>query len=214
MSGRHCDRIGSGLPVVLAIFCFLVLGSAPLKAELTPQAFLSDLQGKVSGELIGGDIDAASREARFRELFQEHFDLPTIARFVLGRYWRRADPAVREEFLQTFEDVIVQRFLPILAQEKDVRIELGQVKEDSRDPNMLLVVSQVPSKDGGSYKVIWRLKKYEETFKILDIIAEGVSMAISLRSEYVAYIKSNGGNVERLVASLRDKIEQGAFAPK
>jgi len=214
MSSRRCDQIRSGLPIVLAFSLFLFLGSAPLKAELTAHAFLNDLQGKVSDELIGDSIDEASREARFRELFQEHFDLPTIGRFVLGRYWRKASPAVRDDFLRTFEDVIVQRFLPILSQDTDVRFELGQVKEDSRDPNMLLVASMVPSEEGTSYKVIWRLKKYEDTFKILDIIAEGVSMAISLRSEYVAYIKSNGGEVERLVASLRDKIEQGAFAPK
>ncbi len=214
MSGRCCDRIRSNLPIILAFLGFVFLGPAPLKAEVTPQAFLSDLQKKVSDELIGGDIDSASREAKFRELFQKHYDLPTIARFVLGRYWRGASPDVREEFLQTFEDVIVQRFLPILAQEKDVRIEIGQVKKDSRDPKMLLVASQVPNEEGESYKVVWRLKEHEDTFKILDIIAEGVSMAISLRSEYVAYLKSNGGRVEQLVASLRDKIEQGAFAPK
>lgn len=213
MACRPFARLGHGLPVLLAFLLFLPLGSAPLKAELSPEVFLEDLQGKVSSELAGEATDRAAREARFRDMFEVYFALPTIGRFVLGRYWRRASPVEREDFLQTFEDVIVQRFLPILAEETDIRFEFGKVTKDARDPDMLLVASRIPREEGEPYKVTWRLKKYDGSFKILDIITEGVSMAITLRSEYVSYIKANGGKVARLVASLREKVAQGAFAP-
>ena len=47
--------------------------------------------------------------------------------------------------------------------------------------------------------------------KIIDVFIEGVSMALSLRSEYGSVMKSSGG-LEGLVKILRDKVELGAFA--
>jgi phospholipid transport system substrate-binding protein len=43
-------------------------------------------------------------------------------------------------------------------------------------------------------------------FRVLDVIAEGVSMALTLRSEYVSAIKRSDGGVEGLVAQLDEHI--------
>ena len=53
--------------------------------------------------------------ARFRELFRQDFDVPGIARFVLGRYWRIATPAQQQEFLRLFTRYIVLAYSARLA---------------------------------------------------------------------------------------------------
>jgi len=46
----------------------------------------------------------------------------------------------------------------------------------------------------------------------LDVVAEGVSLAITLRQEYASVIRVSG--IDGLVSQLRTKIEAGAFTPE
>jgi len=50
------------------------------------------------------------------------------------------------------------------------------------------------------------MRQTGQGFKIVDIVAEGVSIAVTLRSEYGSALKNNGGNVAKLVEELRVKL--------
>ena len=59
---------------------------------------------------------------------------------------------------------------------------------------------------GEPAKVVWRVKQTGSNFKIVDIIIENVSLAITARNEYTAFIKNNGGNIDALIADLQKKV--------
>lgn len=192
--------------------------AAPIEAEAfnnqQAASFLSNLQETAAAEL--GDTSASDqqKEQRFRKLFNESFDVPAIGRFVVGRYWRGASEADRAAFLDVFEDVMVQRFLPLLTENSDERFQIGTVTPDSRNPDMAIIASQIPRAEGEPYKVGWRIREKGDQYQILDIVAEGVSMVITLRSEYASVLKSSGGKISKLTAALREKVSGGAFAPQ
>ncbi len=196
----------------------LVLGlcSAPVQAVDAmagdAASFLATLQDEAIEQLTDPDIDADEREQRFRHLFNKGFDVPAIGRFVVGRYWRGATQKERDDFIKVFEDVVVQRFMPLLSEGSERRFEIGKVVEDSRAKDHVLVASEIARGEGDPYKVNWRIRFKDEEFKVLDIVAEGVSMAITLRSEYGSLIKSSGGKVSSLTEALRKKLNSGAFA--
>jgi phospholipid transport system substrate-binding protein len=56
--------------------------------------------------------------------------------------------------------------------------------------------------------VIWRVKQEGDTFKIVDIIIENVSLAITARNEYTAFIKKSPDGINGLIADLKKKISQ------
>lgn len=58
---------------------------------------------------------------------------------------------------------------------------------------------------GEPAKVVWRVKQNGDKFKIVDIIIENVSLAITARNEYTAYIKNNPGGVNALIKDLQQK---------
>ncbi len=64
-----------------------------------------------------------------------------------------------------------------------------------------------PTKDE-VYLVGWLVEHKNGQFRVLDIVAEGLSMALTLRSEYASVIKRSGGRVEGLVAQLHAHIEK------
>src|SRR3546814_8259846 len=92
-------------------------------SDLASQAadFLTELQEKAASRLGDASISSEEKEQNFRQLFNESFDVPTIGRFVIGRYWRRASDADKQAFLKVFEDAMVQRFLPLMAENSSER---------------------------------------------------------------------------------------------
>jgi phospholipid transport system substrate-binding protein len=202
----------AALVVALAVW----LPVAPAAALDTKQAadFLANLQEKAASQLGDTSVSEAEKEQRFRELFNENFDVPAIGRFVIARYWRGASEADRAAFLEVFEDAMVQRFLPLLAENSSERFQIGSVTPDSNAEDMAMIDSRIERSQGEPYRVAWRVREREGQFRILDIVAEGVSMAITLRSEYGTVLKNNGGQLPPLTEALREKVERGAFAPQ
>ncbi len=205
-------------PVLAILVLFLTEIAAPNMADAFDNQkaanFLGSLQDRAIAQLGDNSVSEDEKEARFRELFNESFAVPIIGRFVVGRYWRGASEEDRAAFLKVFEDVIVQRFLPLLTRNTDKRLEIGNVTPETKKPNEAKIDTVFPRPEGEPYKVRWHVRETDVGYKILDIWAEGVSMAITLRSEYTTVIKSGGGKLSALTAALQEKVDEGAFAPE
>tara|TARA_B100000378_G_C17914262_1_gene367320 strand:+ start:508 stop:714 length:207 start_codon:yes stop_codon:yes gene_type:complete len=59
--------------------------------------------------------------------------------------------------------------------------------------------------DAPPIKVDWRVGLKKDRYVILDIIIEGISLAITQRSEFVSVIDQNDGNVDNLIKLLKEK---------
>lgn len=195
----------------IVVLCAIWLQPAAAAVDASQAAgFLTELQEKAASRLGDASISSEEKEQYFRQLFNESFDVPAIGRFIIGRYWRRASDADKQAFLKVFEDAMVQRFLPLLAENSSERFKIGTVTPHSEKD--VLIDSRIDRNEAEPYRVAWRVRETDGAFKILDIVAEGVSMAITLRSEYGSVLKNNGGNLPQLTEALRDKATRGAFA--
>ena len=197
-------------PAFLAAAVLLLL-AWPLErafAKSTPDAgvFLSELADRAIVELTEPGIAEAEKERRFRVLVAEGFDIPAIGRFVVGKYWRRTDQAAQGQFLQVFEDMIVWRFLPLFADYSSEELQIGLVRQLGDDPKTFTVASKLARPDEEPIRIDWRIKRKEDSYAIFDIVAEGVSIGVTLRSEYNSFLKQNGGKLPALTEVLRKKI--------
>ncbi len=169
-------------------------------------AFLASLTDRAFAQLSDESLSMAERRQRFRVLFREHFDVPAIGRFVLGRYWRKATPPVRKDFLSVFEEIMVRRFAPKFADYAETKFKIGLVRP-LREKGQYMVASTVVRAEGEPLRIDWRIRNKDGRLKILDVLGQGISMALTLRSEYASAIKNSGGRVEGLVDKLRARIE-------
>ena len=78
-------------------------------------AFIADL-GTQAIQVLGPSAPPAQRASRFRQLFQNDFDLANIARFVLGPQGRAKPPPEQQEFLNVFREFLVQSYTARLAE--------------------------------------------------------------------------------------------------
>jgi phospholipid transport system substrate-binding protein len=88
-----------------ALVLIAVALSPAILAAADPAAVINNL-GNRALEVLGEHPTPAQKVARFQELFRADFDVPGIARFVFGQYWKTATPEQQEEFVKLFEDHI------------------------------------------------------------------------------------------------------------
>lgn len=196
----------------VAFFAALILllctpGLTRAAATESANKFLTELTDRVLVQLTETGLAEVERRKRFRGLFNEAFDLPEIGRFVLGRYWRRADAAQHSEFLGAFEDLMLHRFLPMFSRYSGETFDIGATRPYRSDPDFVSVESKLRQLKGEPIRIDWRVRKRGDGYKIVDIVAEGVSMAVTLRSEYASVLKRNGGDVDALSQVLREKAK-------
>jgi phospholipid transport system substrate-binding protein len=186
---------------------FIVLAGAlapaiPAAAAADPAAVVSNL-GSRALEVLGKNAPQSQRVARFRELLREDFDVPEISRFVLGRYWNVATEEQRAEFVKLFEEYIALAYSTRLAEYTG---ETFKVTGSRPDAGGAIVSSQIVRPAGAApVKVDWRLTGRNGAYKISDVSVDGISMAVTQRSEFASVIQHNGGQVQGLITMLREK---------
>lgn len=202
-----------GLLGLLAVAALSGL-SSPSRANSKDDAgaFMLSLTSRSIAKLTDTSVPVEERKARFRQLFRESFDISAIGRFVLGRYGRGAEKPILEDFFATFEDVMVERFAPQFAGYGDTRFEIETIRKLENREQYIVSSSITPPDTGNKIHIDWRLRYINEGFTVLDIVGEGISMALTLRAEYGSVLKSSGGKIDRLTALLRERIGTQAAA--
>jgi phospholipid transport system substrate-binding protein len=189
---------------VLAGFIIIVgaLAAPAILAAADPAAIINNL-GNRALEVLGKNATPAQRVARFHELFHEDFDVPGIARFVLGRYWKTATAEQQEEFVKLFEDYIALVYSNQLAAFSGETLRVTGSRTNAEEA---VVASEIIRPSGAPpVKVDWHLTDRNGAYKISDVTLDGISMAVTQRSEFASVIQRNGGQVSNLIAQLREK---------
>lgn len=154
--------------------------------------------------------DAGQRQAEFRNILNQGFDVRAIGKWVLGRYWRKASEAEKEEYLKLFEDFIIVTYSKRFEDYSGDDITLTVTESLAKNSSDAIVRSQIKRPQASDpIMVDWRVKANKEgEKKVVDVLIAGVSMSQTQRAEFVSVIKRNGGNVSGLIDALRTKTDQ------
>jgi len=159
--------------------------------------------GNQALEVIRSSATLDQKATYFHQMLRQDFDLTDTSRFVLGPYWRGASGAQRREFRSLFEDYLVHYYGQQFAQSGG---ESLRVNGSRTDPAGVMVTSQIIRPQGPPIEVDWRLAVSDGRYKISDVSIDGVSMALTQRSEFAAIVQRNGGRVAGLLATMREAI--------
>ena len=199
-------RAGASLALAALASAILPRGAgASARNANDAGSFVSTLAQDAIDQLSAPNLSEGERDARFRKLFAEGFDVPLIARFVLGRYWRQASEAERAEYLKLFDELVVQTYARRFNEFNTARLRVLSVSRPNEDNDVIVAVEgTVAGKPPVRLDV--RVRQGSSAYKVIDVSIEGVSMAVTQRDEFSSVIQRGGGRVEALLASLRDKV--------
>lgn len=192
---------------ILTLITALLMSAQASAADIDPakaESFIKKITTEGIEQIINSNVSMAEKDARFAKLFNEYLDLNFIGRFVLGRYWKSATPKQRTEFIDVYRDLNIKTWSKRFDEFKGKKFVFNGTSP-SNSQGQIFVNTTVPMEQGAPAKVVWRVKETGGKLKVIDIIIENVSLAITARNEYTAYIKKSAGGVDDLIRNLRQK---------
>jgi len=200
-----------GFVLLVALWGNVASGPAAAQAGLKEAStFVQSLGSRAIEIITDKALTPADREARFHAMFVDSFDVPTIGRFVLGRHWRTATDPQRAEFLKLFENMIVKIYTNRFS---DYKGEQFAVSNSRNTGDSVMVTVNITRPSGGEpVRVDWRVVKVDGAYKVVDVVVEGVSMSLTQQQDFSAVIQRNGGQIEPLLAVMRERIEKAGQA--
>jgi len=187
----------------------LLLGAATIATFAAgPRALAQDATGFVINlgnqlaAIVNGSGGYDEKKRRLAPLIDQAVDVDGIAQFCLGIYRRRATQQQQAEFDRLFHAVLLNNIGGKIGQFQGVTFRPTTTSQREGD-SVVGTVIQRPNQQPNN--VQWVVSTASGRPKIVDVQAEGVSLRLTQRNDYSAFLSRNGGNVDALLAAMRQQ---------
>lgn len=188
----------------LVVGLWLCVAATPAFADSQgAKGYINGLGNQVI-EVLNQYKDANKRVRELKKVFAGEIDTNWVGRFVLGKYWRQATPEQRTKFVTLYKDYLILNYVPHFKNYAGETFTVTNVRADG--DNEYLVQTQILRSNGQPpIKVDYRVRqKGDNHFQIFDIIAEGVSVITTHRSEFSTVIANQG--LEPFIEKLQVRV--------
>lgn len=185
-----------------------VAGATPAAAADGADAFIQAMGYRALQILASGAETDNERRlvAAIKDMVLEDIDLAAIGRFVLGSHMRQMTPAQMSRYEKLFRDYVListaLRLSTYRAAHAHFRITTRRQTADG--DIMIETIVERPGKP--DTHVGWRVRRERGGFKIVDVVIEGVSMALTQRQEFASVIAAHG--LDGLMNLMQKKVAE------
>ena len=152
----------------------------------------------------------ATREAGIKRVLEAYFDLAYMGRSTLGNYWNQATPQQRERFLKASANAEARAYAERFGQYRGQTLTVSRITP--RADGVSIVDTKLEQSGGDPVSIQWEVRNEGQGPRIVDVKAEGVSMTMTRRADFVSYIRSHGGQVEPLIDELEARASRQTAA--
>lgn len=175
----------------------------PAFAEQAPDALVRQISGEVidaakaDKAIQAGDVARISALVDAKVMPAVNFEVMT--RSAVGPQWRTATPEQRTRLQTEFKSLLLRVYSGALTQIKDQTVEVTRT-QPVQGSTQVVVQSEVRGK-GEPIKLDYRLDKFNDAWKIIDVNVGGIWLVQSYRSQFGQVLSSGGvdGLINRLV---------------
>lgn len=199
------SKIGRRSLFVLLATGMLMIGQVNARADDKAVHDFVDTLSNTTLQQLSSQQSDADRVAKLRPILQKYFDMPAIAKYVLGGYWKKATPQQQQDFLSAFTDYISVTYGKRFSQYSGHQMQIKRVHDDGNGHATAFTIVQVTGKD--PTRVDWVIDSVDNSFHVLDLRVEGLSISDTHRQEFASVIQNNGGNVQALIDILHQKAK-------
>ena len=155
-------------------------------------------------------LGLAGRRDRIAPVIQENFDLRFITRFTLGRYWPDLSAEQRDTIVDVFSRWTVVHYASQFDGYSGEQFETISIEPARRGREFVRTVLKVSNDPAENVTLDYLLHETDAKWRIVNVIANGVSDLSLKRADYGAVIKAQGldGLIAKLNAQISD-LESG-----
>ncbi len=205
------NRLNPHRRILLGASSLALLAPSWARAQAPTAQAVTFIQqaGQDLARLVGGARSVEEKRRKLQPFIDRVVDVDAVARFCLGRYWAKATPAQRTEYVRLFHSVLLTNVVSRMGdyQHTEVHVIVGQ--PDAREDGVH-VPTVVERTNNPPARVVWLVRPDQGDPRIVDVIAEGTSLRLTVRSDYNAFLSQHGNDIDALIAALRRQEAQNA----
>ncbi len=190
------------LPLFAALSLFVLAIDARADDAADARAFIESAAAAVRADASAA-AQPGDQQKRFAIVLERDFDVASIGRFVLGRYWASASEPVRQDFVAAFRKFLAKSYAErfFVYAGRPMSVTSARAGGDG----IAIVRTDVQEASNRTVGVDWHVARLDGGWRIVDVVVEGVSMGQTQRDDFGAYLNNNKGDVAKLSALLNDR---------
>lgn len=190
------------------VFIFCLFATANAYAQNVTGATAKQVVEKFQAELIavmksGKQLGYTGRYDKLYEPVSNSHDLTKIARIVVGKEWEKLSEAQQQKLVDDFVRLSVASYAHNFKDYSGESFVFDSEEETTRGG--VVVHSTLTIPDDKPVKFDYMLKEKGTSWRIINIIANGVSDLALKRSEYTTILQREG--FDALIAKINEKID-------
>lgn len=164
--------------------------------------YVESLGNQAIAIIADAKLTKPQKQAKLETIFSTNVDIPWVGKFVMGRFWKQATPEQQKNYLKEYQKFVITHYASRFAEYSGGKFNITGTKDDG---NGEFTVSMQMIGDKGAEPVLvdYRVRSAGGSFKVFDVIVEGVSMITTQRSEFGAVLSDKG--VDYLINKLATK---------
>ena len=178
------------LKVALATTLLLISNLVSALDDSAAKAVVEKLHESLLMAMNGGaQLGLQGREEMLAPVIESSFDFESICRIVTGRYWKSASDEQKARFTSTFKKLSVATYASNFSSFSG---EKFQTEGSEADHEALIVRTTLRPAQGEPVTLNYLLRQSNEHWRIMNVVAQGVSDLSLKRADYTAVIKTEG----------------------
>lgn len=192
------------LKKVLAVVGLMgTLMVAPAFAGQSPDAVIRSATDAMIGRLTADKSKITANPAHVETIVREqvlpHVDSDAVARRVLAKHWKSSSPEQQQRFTSEFQSYLVRFYAKAFANYDGEKINLVGTPELDERGNAT-VKTEILRKNGQPIPVAYRMAPAGDSWKMYDVVIEGISLVQSKKDEFGPLITGKG--IDKVIADL------------
>ncbi len=178
------------LKVALATTLLLISNLVSALDDSAAKAVVEKLHESLLMAMNGGaQLGLQGREEMLAPVIESSFDFESICRIVTGRYWKSASDEQKARFTSAFKKLSVATYASNFSSFSG---EKFQTEGSEADHEALIVRTTLRPTQGEPVTLNYLLRQSNEHWRIMNVVAQGVSDLSLKRADYTAVIKTEG----------------------
>jgi len=205
MTKQRRSKLAAFLAASVFSLAASLVPATPARADETSSSVVEQTTSRVIAILADKATSVEEKKRKVQDVVYGVVDFETLSKLVLARNWSSFSEPQRAEFMTQFKEHLSMTYGRNVENYKNEKVTITGARQETGGDST--VKTKILRGGPGDILVDYRLRQRDGTWKIIDVIIEGVSLVSNFRSQFQDILSSGGP--DHLIALLKDKNAKG-----
>jgi len=191
---------------IVTLYLFVLLPAGAAGGNAPAQQLVMDTTTKLLTLIESEREEIRARPVYIYELVEStifpHFDFERMGRLILGKHWRKASEAQREQFIKEFSFLLVRTYATAMMDYTGQEVVYLPFRE-GKEKDEVVVRTEIDQKGGFPIPIDYSLNLKAGAWKVFNVKIDAVSLVMNYRTTFSGEIKMKG--IDGLIEGLQKR---------